>query len=472
MKKDTQPQHEMRRATDVGKPAPRRTSAAAGGVPMRTLNYLLVVLAVVISVLLLFATWQAINGYTLMRDATDQYIAWQQDAADMQAGSDYLTAQVRRFVVTGDQEYVQNYFYEVNVSRRRDKALQDLKENLAGTDFTRAMETAMKASTTLMEREYYAMRLVIDAKGYNLTDFPAVIQQTELSSADQALTAEEKSHQALTMLFDEEYQDYKTIITTDVDHCLQQLMKERQDQQVSAWDRLLPLLRQQPFLIAGLLVIVLVIVVLTMKLVIRPLQRSADLVREQRPLPLKGAAEFRFLANTYNIIVEENRKRKEQLSYDATHDVLTGLYNRSAYERIFKGVEREDSIALLLIDVDKFKGINDTYGHETGDKILSKVAATLTSSFRSDDFVCRIGGDEFAIIMTNMSSELKELVRSKVQGANDKLQTPKDGLPPISLSVGVAFGDRKKSTGNIFKDADAALYEVKRNGRSGCAFYE
>lgn len=94
------------------------------------------------------------------------------------------------------------------------------------------------------------------------------------------------------------------------------------------------------------------------------------------------------------------------------------------------------------------------------------------SNFRSDDCVCRIGGDELAIIMTHAGVELRELVREKIRRANEQLQHPEDDLPPVSLSVGVAFGDWKNSTGDIFKDADAALYKVKRSGRKGCEFYE
>ena len=79
---------------------------------------------------------------------------------------------------------------------------------------------------------------------------------------------------------------------------------------------------------------------------------------------------------------------------------------------------------------DGFKSFNDTYGHETGDKVLTKVAYTLRGRFRSDDFICRIGGDEFAVIMTNASSSLRNMVEDKIQMANEILQSPKDGLPP------------------------------------------
>ena len=128
-------------------------------------------------------------------------------------------------------------------------------------------------------------------------------------------------------------------------------------------------------------------------------------------------------------------------------------------------------IALILIDVDHFKIVNDTYGHSVGDRILRKVADLMRASFRSVDILCRIGGDEFVIVMTRVDSSMSQLVMNKISHINDLLQNPKDDLPPVSLSVGVAFSDRKNPQGDIFRDADTALYQVKESGRSGCMIF-
>ena len=128
-------------------------------------------------------------------------------------------------------------------------------------------------------------------------------------------------------------------------------------------------------------------------------------------------------------------------------------------------------MALILVDVDYFKSINDTYGHAIGDKVLRKVAEILQKSFRSVDIICRIGGDEFVVVMTRANSTMRQLVLNKIARANELLQHPKDGLPPVSLSVGVAFSDRENPKGDIFTDADEALYRVKEAGRNGCAIF-
>ena len=130
-----------------------------------------------------------------------------------------------------------------------------------------------------------------------------------------------------------------------------------------------------------------------------------------------------------------------------------------------------EHMALILIDVDYFKSINDNYGHAVGDRVLKRVADMMRRSFRSVDILCRIGGDEFAVVMTRVNSSMRQLVLNKINQINDVLQHPKDDLPPVSLSVGVAFSDRENPKGDIFKDADDALYRVKEGGRKGCIIY-
>ena len=85
--------------------------------------------------------------------------------------------------------------------------------------------------------------------------------------------------------------------------------------------------------------------------------------------------------------------------------------------------------------------------------------------------MCRIGGDEFAIIMVEMNPSLKYTIVDKITAVNKELSEPTDGLPAVSLSVGVAFTERENPGPSIFTDADEALYHVKENGKHGCGFY-
>lgn len=197
-----------------------------------------------------------------------------------------------------------------------------------------------------------------------------------------------------------------------------------------------------------------------------------DSIQRGEIFPVVGALELQKLAETYNRVYQENQETQKLIRHQAEHDALTELLNRGSYERILDIYETGDSpFALILIDVDTFKSVNDTYGHAMGDIILQKVATLLKRTFRSIDYVCRIGGDEFAIIMVEMTSDLKYTIEEKIEAVNETLSKEVDGVPAVSLSVGVAFSDRDNAEDNIFKDADKALYYIKEHGRHGCKIF-
>ena len=231
------------------------------------------------------------------------------------------------------------------------------------------------------------------------------------------------------------------------------------------------LMHRQQVLIILLLLVIVISVLSVIVLILMPIRKYIAQIQENRMLTMYGAHELRYLAEAYNLMYEENQKHNDSLRYMVEHDHLTGLLNRGAFESL-RNEKEHDSIALLLIDVDCFKGINDNYGHDVGDQVLQKVAYLLGQSFRASDFPCRIGGDEFAVIMTDMNPALKDAVQTKVDIVSAGLQNTGDGLPAVTLSIGVAFSRQCRPEDNIFKLADAALYRVKDEGRNGCAFYD
>lgn len=168
----------------------------------------------------------------------------------------------------------------------------------------------------------------------------------------------------------------------------------------------------------------------------------------------------------------ENQETQKLICHQAEHDALTEALNRGSYEKLLHIYETGDALfALILIDVDIFKSVNDIYGHAVGDAILQKVTGSLKKAFRSIDYVCRIGGDEFAVIMVDVTSDLKYTIEDKLKYVGEELAKTEGEVPAVTLSVGVAFSDRENPGESIFKDADKALYHVKENGRNGCAFY-
>lgn len=163
------------------------------------------------------------------------------------------------------------------------------------------------------------------------------------------------------------------------------------------------------------------------------------------------------------------KQRVEKLSYKASHDDLTGVYNRAGFDMILSEVDPEKTY-LLMVDADNFKYINDNHGHDVGDKILIRIATILQRHFRSDDYVCRIGGDEFVVVMVNAEKNCRELIASKIGQINRELNDAKDGLPAISISVGVTHGSEAPDRTALLEIADKAMYETKRSGKNGYRF--
>lgn len=173
---------------------------------------------------------------------------------------------------------------------------------------------------------------------------------------------------------------------------------------------------------------------------------------------------------------EESEERYRRL---AEHDLLTGLANRSLFsDRLREGLEHaeraERLTGLLLLDLDRFKSVNDTLGHPVGDALLKGVAERLNDSTRRTDTVARLGGDEFAIISTNMeSSDDAATLAGKIINA---LAEPfdLDGTEVVTgTSIGIAIHDTSISdVDELFRNADAALYRAKELGRGTYCYFD
>ena len=439
------------------------------GVHLWALNWLLIGLASIVAVALTITVNRTNREYDAMQASAEEFARLRQDAANLENTSDYLTEQVRTFLVTFDRSALDAYFTELQVTRRREQSLERIRQEASSADQIDCLERAMRGSERLMLRELYAMRLVIAGSGRDVAEYPAELQAVELSEADAALIPRLQIDQGRRMVFNEEYRTVKQEVSDNVSRCVDLLLKEDQGIQEDNSRRLDRLLRLQTALILTLLGIGFIIVLATLLLAIRPLRRAVDLIRSEEKLPRKGAYEMRFLARVYNRMFEQNSQKRRELSYEVNHDSLTGLLNRSAYDRERESLSWEDR-ALFLIDVDHFKTINDSYGHDIGDRVLKRVGEVLTAHFRSGDSIFRIGGDEFSVIINGARPELREMITQKVAEINRELGDPGDGLPRLSISVGVAFGREGSRAEEIFKEADQALYRVKNRGRGGCDF--
>lgn len=156
----------------------------------------------------------------------------------------------------------------------------------------------------------------------------------------------------------------------------------------------------------------------------------------------------------------------------AKYDMLTRLYNRKTAEEMIRArlLSRPtlQPYAFLLLDVDRFKSVNDTYGHPIGDAVLEKTAELLRSSFREEDILGRLGGDEFCVFLSGEQLEKSRLESALVslhRKAHDLLECPVGENPAVSFSCGAVFSRSRHTFEQLYMVADEALYRVKENGR-------
>ena len=170
--------------------------------------------------------------------------------------------------------------------------------------------------------------------------------------------------------------------------------------------------------------------------------------------------------------ITEQKSREEWLRYKMEHDELTGTLNRTAFNRVTKLMEESEMpFALVLLDIDKFKLINDTYGHNVGDEVLSCLVSVLNEKMRTIDKIFRIGGDEFAIIMNRLTLAQADYVKNIIDKVNENITSGMDGLPSFSISAGVTFCTLGYDE-TVYHNADKALYRTKETTHMGCTVFE
>lgn len=444
----------------------------SGGIRMRIVNLVLAALAVVIAVLLYIADGNVNRGYQASVEASTRYSNAQQAAFTMETVSDYLTYQVRSFVINGDLHAMEKYLEEINVTKRREQALSVVEDMLKGSENNAyaSLAMALNYSNELAERELVSMRLWLESAGYTQDQLPAELSGVELGNAYRDLSPEEQHERAIALVFDDVYMDYKDKIKTNVGRCAEELLlKSGQDvQRASEW--MFRQLRFQSVLTTIFLVTVLALILFEITQIQKPLADLVMAMKAQREVKPTGAKEMRFVSQTYNEFLADSQKARAQLTYEAAHDPLTGLYNRTAYDLLVRSVDPQH-IAILLFDVDQFRKIMDIYGSETGDKVLQRVASVLKANFRSVDVLSRFEDDLFVVIMTRVNNSMRALVKNKFIQINKMLHEPQEDLPGISVSAGAAFSDRDNPQGDLYSDAQTALEKAKSSGRKSCEIY-
>ena len=194
---------------------------------------------------------------------------------------------------------------------------------------------------------------------------------------------------------------------------------------------------------------------------------AADYIRK----PWKPDVLLRRVDNIVN-----NLDKIHGLKVAVSIDTMTGLLNKSASQKEIADLIKKSPGALLMIDLDSFKLVNDIYGHNMGDKILICFAELIKKIIRENDLAGRMGGDEFIAYLQNVSDE--KILQEKTAFLNDQILISAKNFMgadieiPLGVSVGAVFSpDEGTDFSTLYKKADSALYEVKQHGKHGCAVY-
>jgi diguanylate cyclase len=171
--------------------------------------------------------------------------------------------------------------------------------------------------------------------------------------------------------------------------------------------------------------------------------------------------------------MEQQAEELDRTRREAHTDALSGVANRKAFDdklKLLLGYQRRfgSPFALLLADLDHFKWINDTYGHQAGDRVINQLGALLASQVRDGDFVARYGGDEFAVLLANTDLEAAAKVAQRicVETTHINFGAASNEQTAVTLSLGLAIAQGGDSPEAIFKRADEALYASKKGGRN------
>lgn len=437
------------------------------GISLRSTYILLLIFSIINAALIMIPSFRLDSAYKKISETTEDHIEMEEAAHSLMDASDYLTEKVQRFVLTGDVKHLNDYFNEAETVKRREAALDVMARNPDNRAALKELQKAMTASLKLMNTEYYAMRLVIEAKG--ITTIPQTLTSITLTDENAALTPSEKKLLAEDLVFSEDYFNTKEAIRKDMEDSINQLriITKATD------ERIAQTLKME---IAIIQVIVLVqvlaflfVIWLTSRFGIKPILSAVDEIKEDRSINEDGAREFRYLAAAYNRMFAIYKKNIDRLEFKASHDALTGAYNRAGYELLMQNVDFF-SAYYAVIDVDNFKQVNDTYGHEVGDQVLVKVVNTLKKNFKANDYVCRTGGDEFALIVVDIDPLQNSIIENRFKKINKELAKTSDGLPAVSVSVGVAHGSHYNNQLSMIHDADVAVYKTKSEGKNGVNF--
>ena len=279
------------------------------GISIKVVHAAMLVLGLLLILLLIFSSYKNTNVFTRLNKETGNYIVRQKAAHDLMEASDYLTEMTQRFTLEGDTQYLDKYFEEAFGNQRREAAITSMAENEAEQTLVNQIQEALNESNKLMYREYYAMKLVIDAK--EIKTYPDKLRGVELKPEDMNLNAEEKMDLAQKMVMGTEYYAQKELIRNDLKAGLNTLDNIMTTARTETTAQLNSEMNTVRIFIIIVSVLLLIIIGLSAYLGTIPLIKAAKCAQNGEAIPVTGAKEFRYLASSYNKMTGAKENNEE-----------------------------------------------------------------------------------------------------------------------------------------------------------------
>ncbi|MCR5699790.1 MAG: diguanylate cyclase [Treponemataceae bacterium] len=417
--------------------------------------------------------------YKVLQESTKKYYQAEFYVSEFLDATDYLSEQSKFYIVNQNKENLDNYFYELTKKVRRQISVAKLNEIINGDNISNDENPAydylmesLFSTDDLVDLETHAMKLVAIANDINLEEIDEELQYYDVSPDELALSKTQKIMKARDLVYGEQYQQIRNAALENqqmAKKIINEVTKEKQNQ---SFKKLSVAITALEVFISILVATVFLLILMNQFLLLKPLEKFIECVKLDNPLPEVPSQEMGYLARTYNRINEIRKENTMFLKEKAERDALTKLYNRQVFQQNAAGLANtQTELLLLLLDIDSFKSINDTYGHDTGDKVIVKAATLMRDYLGGDSDTYRIGGDEFVVFVRNKDASYFDILKKNVEKINSILSEASDGVPESSISVGVAYSSNGYSK-ELYNDADQALYYTKEHGKCGISFFE
>nr|MCR5691894.1 GGDEF domain-containing protein [Eubacterium sp.] len=401
-------------------------------------------------------------------DSDQRYKNYVYYANNIQQTVDDMNLNMQKLVQTGNIDYMTKYL-------SLEKTRNAYKEKYASEDaetYKNLIDACTKSEKLASTYDYHIMRIV--AKAFAIEKVPDVVAEMALSAKESTMKEDDLKKLAGSILYSNKYQEQRNTVNSSITTFTSTvLVNENQTFEVSQDNLERGVYLQQIF--AGILIAVMIFVAIMLyKLVITVLRHYVRQIISNQSLRPEGVYELQYLAEAYNEKLEKTEKKEQNLIRRADYDSLTNLYNRGAFEKNINNKLKEindNTSAFVLFDIDNFKDVNDNFGHDMGDKILTLIAYTLQESFGEGNILGRIGGDEFAVFIPDLPEEDLTTVKEKIANINRQMSADNASFPAITFSVGISLNFQGDNFKDAYGRADDAVAYVKKHGKCGCSVF-